>query len=355
MLEVTPSQAKEILRFAIQVNEPIIFVGKPGIAKTAICEQVAEEEGLHLIKIHPALDDLGDAKGLPWFADGDGSARFVPIGQMAKVLSATEPTLLLLDDFLQAMEAVQKTYMQILHGREFGGHRIPDCVRIVLATNDRTHRAGAGGALEPIKSRTGIFHVVEDLDDWATWFFGQTEIDGVPITPDLIAETVAFLKTRPELFCKFDPNTDLKNSPNPRTWTKSTKWLTRDQMPKELQMASQTAAVGEEAAVERMGFRDLYKQVPTIDAILLDPESVEVPTKPSILFAVLGALAGRANKKNFARVARFGERVMEAGRGDMATLLIRNATRMKPELQQTPAFVKLMAGELGQLVAGTAV
>jgi len=355
-VQLKPSQLFDLLYHAFELDEPVIIVGKPGVGKTAIVEQAAVKYEAELIKMHPALDEPTDVKGIPWFfedAKGKKRAAFVPIGQFERVMTAKGKTILFLDDFLQAVDAVQKGHMQTLHGREIAGHRIPDCVRMVIATNDRSHRAGAGGALEPIKSRTTIVELVEDLDEWARyWLFEQQTLDGVKVSMDLLAETVAFLKARPELFCDFNPNVDLKNSPNPRTWVKSIKWLTRP-VDDVVQLAAQTGVLGEGPAGERLAFRETYRQMPTIDAILLNPDAVEIPEQPSILFAICGALAGKANEKNFERVARFADRMREEARGDMASMMIRTATRRDPSLQQTPAFVKLMTGELGKIIAGT--
>ena len=351
--QLSPSQLEEFLIAAYEIKEPVVVVGKPGVGKTAIYGQVAEKVGADFIRSHPALDDPTDGKGLPDFV-GTGKTRraeFVPIGQFEKVLHSTRPTIWLLDDFLMAPDSVQKTYMQWLHGRECAGHVLPDHVQIVIATNDRTHRAGVIGMLEPIKSRATIVELVENLEEWAVWLFGQTEIDGVKIPTEVAAETVAFLKFKSDLFCHFEPNVDLKNSPNPRTWVKSLKWFTRDLSPA-VQLASIAGVVGEGAAAERMAFRQMYRELPTIEDILRDPSTGKIPNNLSVLYAVALALGSRASAKNFNKIAQYATRLEQASRGDFAALMIRDAMRRKPELQQTPEFVNLMSSPLGQLIGG---
>jgi len=68
--------------------------------------------------------------------------------------------------------------------------------------------------------------------------------------------------------------------------------------------------------------------------------------------AVSTAVASRVTEKNFGRAARYAARLEDAGHGDFAALLIRDAIRRKPALQQTPEFVKLMSSPLGQLMGG---
>jgi len=281
---------------------------------------------------------------LPWF-DLKSGARLVPFGQLAKVLAATEPTVWVLDDFGQATDAVQKTYMQWLHGGECAGHKIPDCVSIVVLTNDRTHRAGVGGMLEPVKSRTTIVELIADLDEWSDWVFEQ------PFDIDLLAETVAFLRSFPHLFCKFEPSADLTNSPLPRGWERTIKWFSTG-LPAHEMLAAIAGAVGEGAALERIGFRNMYKEFPTVDQILTDPDNANIPSKPSVLYAVTRAVAMRANPQTFKRIARYATRLMLDQKGEFASLLIRESARADTSIQQTPEFVRLQAGEMGKLIGG---
>lgn len=352
MATLKPQQLQELLAHAFALREPVVIVGKPGIGKTDITEQVAHTVGADFIRSHPALDDPTDGKGLPGFTTKGTKkeARFFPIGQFRAVLNATRPTIWLLDDFLQAEHAVQKTYMQWMHGRECAGHRLPDDVHLILATNDRTHRAGATGMLEPIKSRATIVELQEDREQWCDWLFEQSTIDGVPLSIDLIAEQVAFVRFREDLFCHFDPNTDLRNSPNPRTWMKALKWFTRDNLSTTVLQAAISGVVGEAAAVERVAFRTMYRELPTIEAILMDPTHAPIPDKPSILYAVAKAVATRATEDNAERVLQYVERLVEQDRGEFGTYLIREACRHTPALQHTPAFVRATTGALGQLI-----
>jgi len=344
-----PSQLRTVLMAAIKMREPVVIKGKPGIGKTQITQQVAAALGYDVILSHPALDDPTDGKGLPWFNGKTGGAQLVPFGQLAKVLVANHPTVWFLDDFGQAPDAVQKTYMQWLHGGECAGHVIPDAVSIVIATNDRTHRAGVGGMLEPVKSRTTIVELVEDLGEWSEWLFSQTEIEGVPLSVDLVAETVAFLRSFPDHFCKFAPSADLTNSPLPRGWAKSLKWLAAG-LPKQEEVAALAGVVGEGPALERVAFREMYRNIPTIDAILLSPETAIIPDSPSILYAVARGLASRANDQTAGRLATYAGRLVSAEKGEFATLLIRDAIRLHPKVQETPEFVRLTTSEFSDLL-----
>lgn len=339
-----PSQLAMFLAHAIAARLPVLITGKPGIGKSDIVDQASTAAPAKLILSHPAVADPTDAKGLPWVAEDKKSAIFLPFGELAQAMQATEPTVWFLDDLGQASPAVQASYMQLLLARRVNGHQLPDCVTFIAASNRRTDRAGVTGILEPVKSRfAAIVELEPDLDEWCQWAFAQNFVP-----PELIA----FLRFRPGLLCEFTPSADLTNCPLPRTWAHAAQILALQLPDSAVQAGALAGAVGEGAATELLAFLAMYHQLPSVDAILVDPDTGVIPDNPAALYAVTTALAHRANEKNFGRVARYAERLVGQGHGEFATLLLRDSIRRCPEVQQTPAFVQLASGELGQLISG---
>ena len=338
-----PSDMLTFLTRAIPAGHSILITGAPGIGKSDVVAAAAKASGAKMILSHPAVADPTDAKGLPWIDKGGEFATFLPFGELAAAVRATEPTVWFLDDLGQAAAAVQASFMQLLLARRVNGHALPDCVTFVAATNRRTDRAGVSGILEPVKSRfASIVELTVDLDDWCAWAFSA----------DISAELVAFLRFRPDLLNAFSATADLTNSPVPRTWAHASKILALGLSPS-IETAAIVGAVGEGAAVEFGAFRRLFREMPNIDAILSDPTSVKIPDNPATLYAVVTALGMRANAKNFAKVATFAGRLAEANHGEFGALLLRDAARRDESVVQTAAFVKLATGPLGDLIGGT--
>jgi len=341
-----PSELQSFLTEAIPARLPVLVTGAPGIGKSDIVAQAARDAGADLILSHPAVADPTDAKGLPWVVDG--RATFLPFGELRRALDATRPTVWFLDDLGQASPAVQASYMQLLLARRVNGHVLSDHVTFIAATNRRTDRAGVSGVLEPVKSRFGsIVELVPDVTDWSRW----------AITAGIPAVLIAYLRFQPDHLCKFAATADLTNSPSPRTWAHVARILGLNLAPA-VQHAVIAGAVGEAAALEFIAFMRMFSALPSVDAVLLDPYSVAIPTEANVLYALTSALAYRATQQNAQRIAQFVERLISErdARGDVhgefGVLLARDAVHRTPAIAQTAAFVRLFTGDLGSLMSG---
>jgi hypothetical protein len=101
-------------------------------------------------------------------------------------------------------------------------------------------------------------------------------------------------------------------------------------------LALVAGAVGHSAAIEFMAFMKLYKSLPSIDAILLNPTGIAVPTEVSTLYAVASALSRRATVANFGRVIQYLDRLPV----EYATMCVRDAVTRDAALTATPEFTK---------------
>lgn len=321
---------------------PVMLVGAPGVGKSDIVAQAAKACGYDLVISHPVVSDPTDFKGLPWPAKSGETAEFLPFGDFARVLNSEKPTVWFLDDLGQAPVSVQAACMQLLLARRVNGHALPEHVAFAAATNRRTDKAGVQGILEPVKSRFAtILEIEASADDWSMW----------AIENGIRPEIIAFIRFRPALLHDFKPGQDMENSPCPRAWASVSKLMALD-IPEELELQAYAGAVGEGAAVEFMSFLKLYRSLPNLDAILLDPDSAQIPDEPSKLYATVTGLAAKANAGNAQRVFRYAERLREAGHGEFSVLLVRDSLRRCPEIKNTAAFIKLAAGPVGKIFLG---
>ncbi len=345
-ISINPKKAEQLLSAYINARTPILLTGAPGVGKSSIVEAAAKAARCDIILSHPVVSDPTDAKGLPWPGKDGESATFLPFGDLAQAIKATKPTVWFLDDLGQASPAVQASYMQLLLARRVNGHTLPDCVTFVAATNRRSDRAGVTGILTPVLSRFGsVVEIEVSVDDWTQWALGA----------DMPPELISFLRFRPDLLHVFDgakKANDMENFPCPRTWEYVGKTL-KMALPEDLEFAAIAGAVGEGAAIELRAFLTMLRSsLPNPDKIILDPDNAPIPSRPDMLWAVCTALAKKVSDANCGRIFRYAERLHADGKSEFGTLMVKDITRMQPQVCDTPDWARLAVSDLGKSFLG---
>lgn len=342
LADITAAELITLLVAYVRHQFPVLITGAPGVGKSDIVARVAALLGYDLVISHPVTEDPTDPKGLP-FPSADGlSARFLPFGNMHKILSATRPTIWFLDDLGQGSAAVQAAYMQLLLARRVGEHVLPDCVTFLAATNDRSHNAAVSGILDPVISRFAtIVNLVPDIKSWSKWAVENN-------TPN---ELIAFLRFRQDLLYVPKKGRDIENFPTPRSWGFLGKKM--PVIPKGQELREYAGSVGEAAAHELATFLDVYKEIPTLEEILLNPRGARLPdtAKPATASAIVSMLAGRTTATNFDTVMIYVNRMIDAGMREYVGFYIQDATTRDPSLQQTHTFKReSWTGELCKIL-----
>jgi hypothetical protein len=326
-----PKKLKETLERCVENKKSVLIKGAPGVGKTDIIKQVAEDLKHGLQIFHPAVSDPTDYKGQPWVVDGE--AEFLPYGELRTLLNAKKPTIAFLDDIGQAPPAVQAALMQLLLARRVNGHVVSDQVVFLAATNRRQDRAGVTSILEPVKSRfKTILELVPEKEDWIEW----------ALQHDMPEALIGFINFRPNLLMTEEATAEIINHPCPRTLAHAGEMIKIGLG--NLEVLSGT--VGQGCAVELTGFMRVFEQLPNIQAILLDPEDAIVPTDPSAQYAVVAALVGVVQKDNINRVLKYGNRLPR----EFTVLLVKDTIRKDPKLQNTKAFIEWCNGHQEDLL-----
>ncbi len=338
-MTVSPKQLRSVIAACFKAREPVLLKGAPGVGKTDIAEAACADVDHDMILSHPVTSDPTDAKGLPWKGEGD-EATFLPIGDLARAIRATKPTVWFLDDLGQASPAVQASFMQLVLARRVSGHKLPDCVTFLAATNRRSDRAGVSGILEPVKSRFTILELDSTFEDWREWALDH----------DMPTSLIGFLSARPELLSKFEATQDITNSPCPRNWAAVGRLqgiVSPDVRPQAF-----AGRVGEADAVSYEGFLEMLEKAPDPDHILLDPDQAPLPSldEPGIAYAVALALSNRATPKNFGSIAIYARRMYDASMPEFSTLMLRDSIRRDRSIIDTKEFQKVAATPMAKSI-----
>ena len=129
---------------------PFYMEGAPGIGKTDVAHQIAEEEGLGFVSFSLVHHTRNSLLGLPVITeltDGEKYTRFTMSEIIAKVYEAIEAGhdegILLLDEFPCMSETIMPAMLQFLQTKEIGGHGLPRGWVLILCGNPSKYNRSA--------------------------------------------------------------------------------------------------------------------------------------------------------------------------------------------------------------------
>lgn len=253
------------------VKHSVFIWGAPGIGKSSAVKQVAKEQDLKLIDLRISQLAPTDIRGLPYTKDG--KAHFAP----PAFLPTEGEGILFLDELNMASPSVMGIAQQLILDRQVGDYKVPDGWFIIAAGNRTEDRAAISQMPAPVANRFIHFHIDCTLDSWKEY----------AITQGIDEKILSFLNFRPQLLYNFEKNQSAW--PSPRSWEFADTLLSVN-----LNIES---AVGAGAASEFYAYQTIYRELPDIESIFRG-ENITVPSEPSLIYAVCGAMINRASTAN---------------------------------------------------------
>lgn len=158
-------------------QRPILLMGPPGIGKTAIMEQVAEECGVGLVAYTITHHTRQSAIGLPRIETKVYDGKEVSVTEytmseiIASVYEAMESSgiregILFLDEINCVSETLAPTMLQFLQNKTFGSHRVPEGWIIVAAGNPPEYNKSVREFDIVTLDRVRQIDVEADVDIW---------------------------------------------------------------------------------------------------------------------------------------------------------------------------------------------
>lgn len=314
-----PSVVSQALRaLVVGEGQPVFIWGSPGIGKSAVVHQLAAELSIALRDIRALLLDPVDLRGLP-FVGRDGLSKWAT----PDFLPADGEGIIFLDELNAAPAMVQASCYQLVLDRKLGEYTLPEGWVIVAAGNRDSDRASTTRMPTPLRNRFVHLDFEVDVQEWSEW----------AIKTSIRPEVIAFIRFRPELLSAFDR--DSNAFPSPRTWEFVSRILNSKPDPSaEHELVA--GAVGSGPATEFSAFLRTFRELPNIDAILLNPTQEPVPENAAAQYAVASALARCASDSNFDRICRYLKRMPT----EFNILSVRDASLYSPAIRSTAAYTK---------------
>lgn len=308
---------KSSLRTLVSLKQPVFLWGAPGVGKSQVVAQVADEMGLALTDVRAVLLDPVDLRGLP--SVKDGAAHWCP----PSFLPSSGKGILFLDELNAAPPLVQAACYQLVLDRRVGEYVLPDGWSVVAAGNRESDRAVTHRMPSALANRFVHLDFSVDVDTWLGW----ADQAGV------CEEVRAFIRFRPNLLHNFDPGKNEKAFPSPRSWEFAARILASTPDP-EVELSLLKGTVGPGAAAEFAGFSRMFRQLPDPDAVINRPDTAVVPEEPATLYALCEALAKRAGDDTAENIVTYASRLPS----EFGVLLVRDAVKNHRGVVESPAF-----------------
>ncbi len=158
-------------------QRPIFLLGAPGIGKTAIMEQIAQEMGIALVSYSMTHHTRQSALGLPFIAHKTYGGQEYDISEytMSEIIAAIYETMeesgiregiLFLDEINCVSETLAPAMLQFLQYKVFGRHQVPEGWVIVTAGNPPEYNKSVREFDVVTMDRLKIMEVEADYRTW---------------------------------------------------------------------------------------------------------------------------------------------------------------------------------------------
>jgi len=320
-----PSMLYEALLALIGERVPLHIWGPCGVGKSQIVFQVADDTQREFRDVRAGQLDPVDLRGLPRIAFHQ--TEWAP----PKFLPTSGKGILFLDELTSAPQMTQAACYQLVLDRRLGEYVLPDGWVVIAAGNPASERGVHFSMPRPLRNRFVHLNLEADLPEWCRW----------AVRAGIRSEIIAFLRFKPALLHDADATSDQNAWPTPRSWEMVSNVL-KGVAGKTGIWAAETEAqllegtIGPAATSEFVGFLRLFRQLPSIDEILLNPTSAPLPDEPSAQIAIATALGRAMSDQSVAKGLTYLGRMPT----EMRVLAMRDAAARDRAIISTPEFVR---------------
>lgn len=298
-ITIKPSELIEALEHCLISNLVPFIQAPPGVGKSTVTRQFADTCTRKFFDTRLSYAAPTDVRGFPYL-DRTGAAPVMRFG-----VPSDYPTeagnVWLLDEFPCAPKATQNASLQLLLDRCIGDYQVPDDTLIVLAGNRAMDRAHVERISSATQNRLVDITMRVDTDEWTNW----------ALSANLNPMVIAYLQMCPGHLSDFN-GAEWQGGAfaSPRSWEFVSKFLSNGKKStSSVRLAIIAGLVGPAVGAQFAGFCSVYNDLPDVNAILMTPDTADVPSEPSVQYALSVALSNKSTAKNFDRVLRYVTRL----------------------------------------------
>lgn len=318
LIEATIKEVKNSCRRMFDMKESrgiaVNIMGPPGIGKTDLFAQLAEEWGADYRVFLTATMDPTDVVGVPhekngithfcppgeWIALTEDCGKLGKDNQGRYLVDPQRPIVAVLEDLPACSPQVFNALLRVMCNREVAGSKIRDNVFLGATGNRVEDRAGAAQITTALANRFLHFSIRADQEEWCDWAL-QNQIDPY---------VISFVEKKGvSALHNFDASSGFVAFATPRSVAMASKMLkaTGSNDEKALNLAL-SGCCGSGWASEFLAFFRIREKIIPVEEIFADPDHARIP-KPNdidLVFSTINNLIGALlNKFSVPRTEAF--------------------------------------------------
>jgi hypothetical protein len=312
----------QALQALVLQKVPTFLWGAPGIGKSSIVKQIAQENDLDFIDLRLALMDPTDLKGIPFYDKESHTALWAP----PAFLPREGKGILFLDELNSAAPAVQSSAYQLILDRRVGEYELPEGWAIVAAGNREGDRGVTYRMPAPLANRFVHFELEVSVDDWRRWAYKN----------GLDSRIIAYISYKNEHLFTFDAKNESKSFATPRSWEYVGNILKSSLLPT-LLLETISGAVGRDVAVSFLNFLKVMERLPDIEAIL-NANDYSYSEEIDVLYALSSGIVSHylqnPSKERLENLLRY----TLALKGEFAVMIAQDLQRAGITMEESDVF-----------------
>jgi len=324
-----------------------IVYSNPGQGKTSMVQQYKEKQGpdYGLFEMNCSLANLPDYMG--WFykceetyTDFDGKPVTIQNGkytfpyflfdkQTKRPIFQFKRGVLCFEEYGQSDLDLKKALGQSTLERRIGQFQLPEGIDIVMLSNYGGGRDGVGRDFDFMINRRGELHMKQDIDSSLVYMHGK----------EFLNMTMAFASIPQHKVYDAEVPKDQGPFLTPRSLEGLDKFMkvvldSKASLDDPLVRVAASGIVGSGAAHQYIAFAALRDKIPSISAIIKDPDGTPVPTQADQRMFLVFNMADKAEKSNIKPLVRYMNRLPS----DMSVAFYRNALMRDKSLMSCHEF-----------------
>jgi hypothetical protein len=290
---VTSVQARKSLLKAFSKKRPLFLWGPPGIGKSELVADIAQELGGYMIDLRLGQMEPTDIRGIPFYNKDTGKMDWAePVDLPTEEFASQYPIVVLfLDEMNSAAPSVQAAAYQLILNRRSGKYFLPDNVVMVAAGNRESDKGVTYRMPTPLANRFIHQEMRVDFPSYQEW----------AVNNNIHKDVVGYLSFAKQDLYDFDPKSASRAFATPRSWTFVSQILEDEDGDDDTIMNLIAGTVGEGLAVKFMTHRKIAGRMPKPEDILAGKEKdlnvKEVSAMYSLVIGMCYELKGAIERK----------------------------------------------------------